>query len=100
MNNKTYRSTAKDDTNFFPQEAGKKLPVQEESNLQLQFLFLLHAVDSFVPTFLILVRTCWQEGLLDGAPTGCKSLVNTMEKLRGHHFFSSCSALLKKFIGL
>jgi hypothetical protein len=62
--------------------------------------FLLHAADSFVPAFLILVRTCWQEGFIDGAPTGSKALVNTMEKLTEKRFFSSCIALLKKFIGL
>jgi hypothetical protein len=62
--------------------------------------FLLHAADSFVPTFLILVSTRWQEGFLDGAPTGSKALVNTMENLTGKHFFSGCIALLKKFIGL
>jgi hypothetical protein len=56
---------------------------------------MLYEADSFVPTFIILVFTCWQEGLLDRAPTGCKALVNTMEKLTGKHFFSGCIVLLK-----
>jgi hypothetical protein len=48
--------------------------------------FLLHAADSFVPIFLILVRTCWQEGFIDGAPTGNKALVNTLKKINGKAF--------------
>ena len=95
--NTTYSRPAKD-TKFFPQQAGKNCRCRMRVTYNCSFL--LHEAGSFVPTFLILVRTCWQEELLDGAPTGCKALVNTMENLSGKHFFSGCIALLKNFIEL
>ena len=58
--------------------------------------FLLYAADSFVPTFIIFVCTCWQEGLLDGAPTGCKALVNTMKKFNEKAFLQWLHCFVEK----
>jgi hypothetical protein len=92
--NTTYRRPATDDAKLFPQQARKNC----RCRIRATYInnFLLQAADSFVPAFIILVCTCWQEGLLDGAPTGCKAFVNTMEKWTGKAFLQWLHCFVEK----